>query len=680
MAADHNMNSGYGETALDRAWRGLRRRVGEYRWSWPAFLRWLFAVVVALVLGAILLLYFLDWNTMRGPVGRYVSYRLGREVRIEGDLRVHPFSWTPSLSAGRVTIANPAWTPRLTPQKLAADIGRLSVSVRLMALFRGETILPNVEFDHPDILLVRDTAGRTNWDIGSGAPSGWKLPAIRRFVVREGHVKIDDRVRKMLFEGNVSSTEQPGAGDRAFQLSGEGTLNRNKFTADVHGGPLINVDVDKPYRFAADVRAGATHVTADGSLPKPFHLGQFGMKATFSGATMSDLYYLTGLVFPPTPPYRLAASVTRNGTVYSFKDLTGVMGQSDLHGEMTVYAGQTPTFLKATLASRQLRLIDLGPFIGSPAAGTTNAAKPGVGVRALPDTPLDVGRIRQMNADVQYDAASVKSRDFPLRDFHMHLVLDNGVLTLDPLTFDFISGKLSAVVKVDARKDVPVSDVDARMTNIHLEQFAGGNPPPVEGILQARAKLHAVGASVHRAASHADGAITLIVPSGKVRKAFAELTGIDVLNGLGLLLTNDKSDVDLRCALVRFDAHDGTLAAERFTIDTESVLIQGKGTVNLDDESVNMQITGSPKQFRIGRIRAPITVGGTLSNASFGVKTGAALAQGGIAVALGFLNPVASLLAFVDPGLAKDANCAALTQSAAKGPAAVKAPKHRAKR
>ncbi len=57
------------------------------------------------------------------------------------------------------------------------------------------------------------------------------------------------------------------------------------------------------------------------------------------------------------------------------------------------------------------------------------------------------------------------------------------------------------------------------------------------------------------------------------------------------------------------------------------------------------------------------------------MKAGAALSQGGIAAALGFLNPFAAILAFVDPGLAKDANCAALTQTAAHGKAPVKAPK-----
>lgn len=681
MATDHHTISQYaaapGDSLLARARKALQARRDDFQWSWPAFFHWSFAVVVSLILGALIYLYFLDWNTMRGPVGRYVSHRLGREVRIEGNLKVRLFSWTPSLSAEHVTIANPPWVQR----KLAADIGRFAASVRLMPLLRGRTILPNVEFDDADMLLVRDAIGHTNWD-GMGGRDAFKLPAIQRFAVSNGHLTIDDRVRKLLFEGRVSSNEQAGAGDRAFQLTGEGTLNGNTFLADVHGGPLLNVDVDKPYHFAADLRAGATHVTADGNLPRPFHLDRFWAKTEFSGPTMSDLYYLTGLVFPATPPYRLTGTMARDGAVYRLADMNGIVGASDLHGEMIVYAGQTPTFLRAKLSSRVLRFVDLGPFIGSPPVAHAKTGLPAprslaktvaiAGPHALPDTPLDIDRVRQMNADVQYDAASVASRDFPLRDFHMHLLLDNAVMTLDPLTFDFSRGKLAGSVKIDARKDTPVSDVDARLTNIRLEQFVKGSPPPVEGLLEARAKLHATGNSVHKAAAHANGAVTLVVPSGKVRKSFAELTGIDVLNGVGLLLANDKSDTDLRCAVVRFDAHDGGLTSQQFTIDTKSVLIQGKGDVDMKNETMDFEVTGKPKEFRIGRIRAPITISGPIDNPHVGIKAGAALGQGGVATALGLLNPFAALLAFVDPGLAKDANCAALTQTAAKGPAPVK--------
>jgi len=644
-------------------------------WSWANAIKWTGYAILALLIGIIVYLYFLDWNTMRGPVSRYVSHRLGREVHINGDLKVHLFSWTPSMSAAGVTIGNPDWVK----EPLAGNIGRLAASIRLMPLFRGKTILPFVEIDQPDILVVRDANGDVNWDLGT-ADKAMKIPPIHHFIIHDGHLKIDDRVRKLTFVGSVSSQENAGGGDQAFQLTGDGALNGNKFLANVHGGALIHVEEDKPYHFTADIHSGTTHVTADGALTRPFHLGQFTAAATFSGASMADLYYLTGLVFPTTAPYRLAGTVTREGSNYHLANITGVVGASDLQGDMVVDAAQTPPFVRATFTSRKLDFVDLGPLIGAPPVHRAQGAPPaelaaGQTSHLLPDMPLMIERIRHMNADIQYDAASIKSQDFPLRDMHLHANLNQGVMTLNPITFDFTRGKLTGSFRLDARKNVAVDDLDARLSNVHLEQFMSGNPPPLEGLLAARAKLHATGNSVRRAASNATGGVTFVVPSGAMRKAFAELTGIDVLNGLGLLLTNDKSSTGLRCAVAQFDAHDGMLSARQLTLDTDDVLVQGQGTVNLKDETLDMSITGHPKAFRLGRIRAPITITGTIDHPSVGVKAGAAVAQGGIAAALGFLNPFAAILAFVDPGLAKDANCAELTQTAAHGKAPVKTPK-----
>jgi hypothetical protein len=47
------------------------------------------------------------------------------------------------------------------------------------------------------------------------------------------------------------------------------------------------------------------------------------------------------------------------------------------------------------------------------------------------------------------------------------------------------------------------------------------------------------------------------------------------------------------------------------------------------------------------------------------VKPGGAIAQAGIGTALlALVHPIAAILPFVDPGLAKDANCSALLSGA----------------
>jgi len=650
----------------------LRRSFAALTWPrWPARVHpalWAAAALGAVLTAAILWLYFLDWNTMRGPLARYASERLGREVRIDGPLEVHLFSFTPRASVSGLRLTNPSWVGA----PFAADIGRLSISVHLLPLLVGKIILPSVELDHPNIQIVRQRDGRTNWDFGHGN-SGWGLPPIHRFVVRDGHLEIDDHLRKMMFTGTVSSQEQAGSGQNAFQLTGQGTLNKNSFLAEIHGGPLINVDESKPYKFSADIHSGATHIVGDGEFPQPFHLGRFWATATFSGANLSDLYYLTGVAFPGTPPYHLSGTLTRDGSLYKFANFSGVVGQTDLRGNLSVETAANPSFVSAVLTSHQLRLTDLGALIGAGSTRSDGQSPPG-GQRAymLPDTLLHVERISQTDADVQYDVDAVKSVDFPLRGLHLHAVADKGVLTLNPVAFDFARGRLAGSLKIDARNEIPVTNMDARFTGLRLEQFVSGNPPPLEGTMEARVVVQGTGNSVHKAASTANGAVTLVVPGGKLRKLFAELTGINVLNGLGLLLTNDKSDTGVRCAVAHFDVRSGFLRAQPLVVDTDSVLIVGGGTIDLGHETLDMSVRGKQKEFRFVRLRAPITVKGPLADPAIGVNAKAALVQGGAAIALGVLvTPLAGLLAFVDPGLANDANCSALNAQAERGTAPV---------
>jgi len=150
-----------------------------------------------------------------------------------------------------------------------------------------------------------------------------------------------------------------------------------------------------------------------------------------------------------------------------------------------------------------------------------------------------------------------------------------------------------------------------------------------------------------------------------MREALAELTGIDVSRGLGLMLTKNEHRTDVRCGVANFTANDGDLKATTLVIDTTNVLITGQGQIDLNNETLDLSLQGKPKKVRVLRLRTPITVRGTLLQPKIGVQPGKLAAQTGGAVALGtLLTPVAALLAFVDGGLAKDANCAALIDQA----------------
>jgi hypothetical protein len=76
---------------------------------------------------------------------------------------------------------------------------------------------------------------------------------------------------------------------------------------------------------------------------------------------------------------------------------------------------------------------------------------------------------------------------------------------------------------------------------------------------------------------------------------------------------------------------------------------------------MNLRIDGKTKKARLVRLFAPITLKGPLTKPAVGIETSKVVAQGGLGLALGsVLTPLAAILPFVDPGLAKDANCSGL--------------------
>jgi len=699
---------------LKARWRGRNRdaaaspaRTAPRPRSRYRALKWTAGIIVGSLAAVVLVLALLDWNMLRGPIGHYLSGRMHREVRLDGDLKVKLFSWTPTAEVNGIHIAQPDWVTSANgaTKDAFADIERLTVAVDLRELLGFRIVLPQVAVEQPRVALLRDASGHANWVFEEEKnPRPFHLPAIRHFIIRDGHLNLLDQQKKLQFAGIVSSEETDSkTGKQFFSLTGKGELNRTPFSAEVRGDPLLNVDPDQPYAFDGHVRAGATRIDAKGSLTKPFDLGAFVVTADFAGPDLADLYYLTGLTFPNTPPYHLSGGLTRDGNVFHFRNFGGKVGDSDLHGALTVDATGDKPYLKADIASQKLNFDDLGPLIGArPATGAAKAVKtaattqkPAAEVTAatglvLPDTPLKVERLRQMDADVHYRAARVISRDFPLRVAETRLSLKNGVLKLTPVSFTFARGTLNGNVQIDARKDVPVSDVDVRLTGLSLQQFmpASNGQPSLEGEAVARAKLHGVGNSMHKAASTADGTVSFAVPHGQIRQAFAELLGINVASALGLLITGDQSQVDVRCMVAGFEAHNGIMKMNQFAFDTPVVLATGEGTVDLRNERMQFAITGHPKKPQLVRLRAPITVSGGLAHPSVGVEAGPAIAQGGLAVGLAtLLSPLAAILPFIDPGLSKDANCGALLAEAKSQGAPVKqleaqnaAPKQNVKR
>jgi uncharacterized protein involved in outer membrane biogenesis len=274
--------------------------------------------------------------------------------------------------------------------------------------------------------------------------------------------------------------------------------------------------------------------------------------------------------------------------------------------------------------------------------------------RAPPETqpPLLLSRatlkpetLRRADAKISFHATRVDVGRVSLGEVSARAALDRGLLDVTSIEAKMLGGTLHGRLRLDANHDLPPVEVDLRVAKLALDQIhrKEGAPPAIEGPLNLHVAVHGRGTSVHEVAATSDGIVTAVVPRGTMRDSLAELTGLD-LRGLGLLLAKDKHETELRCAAAVFQDHEGTLTALTFVADTEPVLIKAEGAIRFDNETLDLQIHGEPKSLRLFRWRSPLELSGTLSHPA--------------------VRLAAHQLKIVDPGNAKDADCAALIAGA----------------
>jgi hypothetical protein len=630
-------------------------------------------IVVAILLALLLFLGLFQWGFMAGPAARIASRVMHRQVQI-GRFSAHLLRWTPTLTITDLRVANTPWAqgPYL------ARVGSITVGIEPWQLLRARLVLSELQIQDPQLDLQRDAQRRENWQFNAAAHTPQpkkpakplRLPAVKLFSMRGGSINISDAIRKLTFQGGVVANERAAHPQlEPLAVQGHGTLNGKPFQLTFKGSALFNLQLDQPYHFNASVVTGPLSVAAQGQVDKPFDFAHFGAALDIRGQNLAGLYYLTGLALPFTPPFHITGQLRNDAEHFSLKQLQATVGNSDLSGDIAVDATAATPRLTANLVSHSFDLADLAPSVGAGVANQSTQADlsaPSANKTAqglLPKYQFQFDRLREMDARVRLHADSIKTSKIPLKALDLGVNINDAQLSLDPLQLTLPQGQLSGVVRIDTRHNPAVTALDLRLRDVRLAQFhpAKAAQSPIEGQLESRLQLKGDGNSVQDIFGHSNGVFTAVIPQGAVREAFAQFTGINVARGLGLLVSGSQKQTTIHCAIAAFAVHQGVAQVQQFVLSTDAVRVDGSGSINLDTEKLDLTLRGHPKKLALFHLYAPIVIDGTFTKPSFGVKPGGLLAQAGVAAALGVIaTPAAAVLAFVDPGLTKDADCFAL--------------------
>ncbi|MCA8237143.1 AsmA family protein [Burkholderia cenocepacia] len=435
------------------------------------------------------------------------------------------------------------------------------------------------------------------------------------------------------------------------------------------GGMLAIQDTSQPFPLQADVKAGDTRLAIVGTLTDPRHLAALDLRLWLQGTSMSHLYQLTGITLPDTPPYategRLIGNFKPNASTFRYENFNGRVGGSDLGGTLTWAQREPRPKLSGELVSNLLQFSDLAPVIGADSAASKK--KRGDTTRQPPDRVLPVAAFRTerwsaIDADVKFTGRKlIKSADLPITNLYTHILMQDGVLTLEPLQFGVAGGTLSTNAHLDGSRTPLKGRFTLAARHLKLKQLF-----PTQKVMQTAfgeingdASLSATGNSPAALAATSTGEVKALITNGRISRLLMEAAGLNVANVVYEKLFGNR-DVNINCAAIDFVATDGMLDPKVFALDTDDALINVDGPINLRDESLDLKIHPHTKGFRIFSLRSPLYAKGTFKNPKVGVDAGALALRAGAMVGLGLINPFAALLPLIAPSNNRDVPCSEL--------------------
>lgn len=651
-------------------------------------------ISLGITLIVILFLLLFDWNMLRPYINRKVSETTGREFAIRGDLDVkfvrardgetgwRRFVPHPIVSANDVYMSNPAWS---TVGEKMASAERVEAGVRILPLLTKDVVVTDLRLNAPDIAVERRKNGRNSWTFKDNGPSQWKVD-IQRLAFNSGQlhyvdepIALDLRARAKSLDGADNASTSPGVPPYGLAFTLDGTYNKAKITGGGRAGAVLSLTGDDTnFPIEAKASAGQNKLGLRGIIRDPRSLDGFALQMELAGPSMADLYGLTGVLLPETPPFstdgKLLGKTDGKLWTFTYKDFKGKVGASDIAGTLT-YAQRSPRpFLSGSLNSNQLRLADLGPTVGADTgagtkeAGRVKAPPPG---KALPVEGFNTEKWDALDADVKFTGKRiVRTNDIPLSDIETTIRMKDKVLTLAPLSFGMAGGRITSNIRLDGREKT--LDAGARLAARGLkirELFPKLQSMQASfGEVNGDGVLAGKGNTVAAMLGTSQGEINAVVTEGTVSQFILELAGLNVANAVFVKIFGDKQTL-LNCVAAQTTVRNGRANIDRFVLDSEDAVVNVSGYVDLASEKIDLDVRPKSKGARVLTLRTPLYARGTFTDPKVGPHAGPLAVKAGAAVALAsVVTPLAALLPLINVDKAPDTDCGSEIRAATQPP------------
>lgn len=551
----------------------LRRRTGVLRYIGNLLI---FLVILILVVGGIgLFLLFGPYDAPRRMVaGAVLSSLLGRSVEFRGTLDIEPGEFTRvTLSDARMDDAS--WGEA----DYFMRIGKGDLSISTNALLDGRFVFQSVRIEDSQFELEIDEEGQENWDL-----SGTPLPTVDQLSLLNSDIHFTQAKTGLKLTARVER------------------LSRNLGPA--FGGLVIDAkgELDgEPVEISGKVELEGRELPSEGDVPLQIKAGLGELRLDWTGRAGSD---------------RIAV------------DGDAMLGKTKLMGKIVLDLGKERPLVSAEIESRLLDFADFEalPWVGGDGKANGKKGKParnsGKGKATdkgsvIADTSMGFGFLEEADVDLKLKIDKIKGAKRTASGVTGRIMVVDRKLAMEKLSVRLDGGRITLTGTVDTESKPSQIHLKGSADDWHLGTIwkSMGASVPVSGELYATFDLKGRGETAQQVARTLDGRASLAISRGRIKSSLLALTGLDISSWL-VSRSAAQGYSDLNCFIGRFSVKQGVARSQALLLDTTDVLFEGRGTVNLRNETVNIEVKPTPKRRKLIELVTPFTVKGSLGNPS----------------------------------------------------------------
>ncbi len=576
-------------------------------------------ILLGVVLAVALTLAVFDWNWLRPSLERHLSEKSQRAVKI-GDLEVElGFSFEPTVRLRRVYLENAPWADTKRPLAVA---GEASFTFALKTLWDEQRVVTKVVLKDAEVDLEWLPDGLRNWRLRE---PDYRGPGKYKALTVEMH-RTSIRFARPGIALDVIGIWNPAESGEAVAQPDSNLSTRIDFDGKYRGaafaGAVLTSDLltiqetGRSFPLRGHVTSGKTRVDADGTVADVLRLSAIDAKLRIAGPSLLELQPFVDLHLA-SRPYRADARLRKKDDNYVVEQLQAKIGATDIAGELS-YRGDRDgnesgrPMLRATLRSESADLADLG-VVGRPAAKEAGSE------RMFPRSALGAERIKSIDAHVTVNARKLKSAAMPaLESVKFSADLDDGILNVKPIDLGVGGGHAIGAITLDAQREPASSRVALDFRGIRLEQLL----PTLEsngvssGSVSANVQLSGRGNSIAAIVGNGTGSMSLNMVGGRISNLLDAKLGLNLGKMLRLTISGDRA-IDVHCAAIAFDFNNGLGKSRAILLDTEQTRIEGNGTMNLRDETLDVLLDPTQKKPGLFSLHSAIRVQGPLKHPVF---------------------------------------------------------------